>query len=66
LLILILIMSLPRVWSLFRAKSDEEKRYFEVTGEQRATMAVLYFGLVALLVFGMRWANLAPADANGN
>ncbi len=60
LLILILLMSLPRVWSLFRAKSEEEKRYFEVTGEQRATMAVLYFGLVALLVFGMHWAHIDP------
>jgi len=64
LLILILVMSLPRVWSLFRAKSDEEKRYFEVTKEQRVTMAVLYFGLVTLLVFGMRWAQIVPADVN--
>ncbi len=62
LLILILLMSLPRVWSLFRAKTDEEKRYFEVTGEQRTTMAVLYFGLVALLVFGMHWAHIAPGE----
>src|SRR4051812_7653391 len=60
LLILILIMSLPRVWSLFRAKTEEEKRYYEVTGEQRMTMAVLYFGLVALLVIGMRWAHVDP------
>lgn len=58
LLILILLMSLPRVWSLFRARSEDEQRYFEVTGEQRATMAVLYFGLVALLVFGTHWAHL--------
>ena len=65
LLILILIMSLPRVWSLFRKKSDEEKRYFEVTKEQRTTMAVLYFGLIALLVFGMRWAHIVPPSANG-
>ena len=65
LLILILIMSLPRVWSLFRAKTDEEKRFFEVTKEQRTTMAVLYFGLIALLVFGMRWAHIAPPSARG-
>lgn len=65
LLILILIMSLPRVWSLFRPKSDEEKRYFEVTKEQRTTMAVLYFGLIALLVFGMRWAHIVPPSASG-
>ena len=62
LLILILIMSLPRVWSLFRAKTDEEKRYFEVTAEQRSTMAVLYFGLVVVLVLGMRMAHIMPSD----
>ncbi len=60
LLILILLVSLPRVWSLFRAKTDDEKRYFEVTAEQRSTMAVLYFGLVALLVMGMHWAHIVP------
>lgn len=60
LLILILIMSLPRVWSLFRPKTDEEKRYFEVTPGQRATMAVMYFGLVALLVLGMRLTHIEP------
>ncbi len=52
-LILILIMSIPRVFSLFRRKSNAERRYFEVTSVQRWTMAVMYFGLVALLVFGM-------------
>ncbi len=62
LLLLILIMSLPRVWSLFRAKTDEEKRYFEVTPAQRATMAVMYFGLVAALVVGMRLTHLVPAQ----
>jgi hypothetical protein len=53
LLILVLVLSLPRVFSLFRAKTDEEKRFFEITPRQRATMAMLYFGLVAVLVFGM-------------
>ena len=58
-------MSLPRVWSLFRAKSDEEKRFYEVTAEQRTTMAVLYFGLIALLVLGMRWAHIVPPNTGG-
>lgn len=53
LLILILILSLPRLLSLFRAKSNVERRYYEVTSVQRLTMAVLYFGLVTLLVVGM-------------
>ena len=65
LLILILVMSLPRVWSLFRPKSGDEKRYFEVSAEQRVTMAVLYFGLMTLLVLGMRWAHIVPPDGNG-
>ena len=61
LLIMILVMSAPRVFSLFRRKSDEEKRYFEVTPKQRFTMAILYFGLVALLVAGMHYSYVIPA-----
>ncbi len=52
--LIILLMSLPRLWFLFRPKTDEEIRYFEVTPAQRAIMAVLYFGLIALLVVGMQ------------
>ena len=63
--LLILILSIPRLVSLFRKKTDEEKRYFEVTAEQRMTMAVLYFGLIALLVFGMQWAHIVPARSAG-
>jgi Zn-dependent protease len=54
LLLLIFITSLPRLFSLFRRRTDEEARYFEVTPEQRWTMAGLYFGLVAFLVLAMR------------
>lgn len=53
LLVLILIMSLPRLFSLFRTRTDEEKRYFEVTPGQRWSVAVTYFGLIAFLVYGM-------------
>jgi Zn-dependent protease len=53
-LILILILSAPRIFFLFRKKSEEELRYYEVTPAQRWTMAVLYFGLIVLLVMGMR------------
>jgi Zn-dependent protease len=63
LLILIIIMSLPRLFSLFRAKTDAEKRYFEVTPARRLTMAVLYFGLVAALVFGMYATHITLAPA---
>jgi len=52
--VLILIFSLPRLFSLFRPKSETERRYFEVTPVQRWTMAALYFGLIILLVLGMQ------------
>jgi Zn-dependent protease len=62
LLLIILVLSLPRVLSLFRKRSDEEKRYYEVTRQQRVTMATAYFGLVALLVWGMSATQLPTAD----
>ena len=57
-LILILIFSIPRLFSLFRRKSEAERRYFEVTPAQRWTMAVMYFGLAALLVLGMETSHI--------
>jgi Zn-dependent protease len=56
-IILILLLSLPRVISLFRSKTDEERRYYEVTGSQRLTIAALYFGLMASLGLGMHVAD---------
>jgi Zn-dependent protease len=53
LVLLIFVMSLPRLFSLFRKKSGEEARYFEVTPQQRWIMGAMYFGLIALLVVGM-------------
>src|SRR5437762_1376926 len=58
LLLLILILSLPRLFSLFRQRTAEEARYFEVASRQRWTMAALYFGLVAFLVFAMHLTHL--------
>jgi Zn-dependent protease len=60
LLILILIMSAPRIFFLFRRKTDEERRYFEVTAAQRWAMGALYFGLIVLLAFGMKMTHLPP------
>jgi len=65
LLVVILLVSLPRVWSLFRRKTDEEQRYFEVTTEQRVTMAVLYFALLVILVLGMRMTHIEPGTLRG-
>ena len=57
-LLLILIFSAPRLFFLFRRKTDEERRYYEVTPVQRGTMAVMYFGLVVLLVLGMQLSHI--------
>jgi Zn-dependent protease len=40
---LIVLLSLPRIYSLFRKRTEEEQRYFEVTPSQRCIMSVLYF-----------------------
>src|SRR6478672_6808 len=42
---LVLILSLPRIFSLFRKRTEEEQRFYEVTPAQRWTMATMYFGL---------------------
>jgi len=64
-LILILVFSIPRLFSLFRRRSDEERRYFEVTPGQRWTMAIMYFGLIALLVVGMQISHI-PRETLGH
>jgi Zn-dependent protease len=53
---LIVFLSLPRIYSLFRKRTEEERRYYEVTPAQRWTMSILYFGLIAVLVFAMHLA----------
>ena len=53
---LIVLLSLPRIFSLFRKRTEEEQRYFEVTPAQRWTMSILYFGLIAVLLLGMHQA----------
>jgi Zn-dependent protease len=47
---LVLFMSLPRIFSLFRKRTEEEQRYYEVPPAQRWTMGTMYFGLIAALV----------------
>jgi Zn-dependent protease len=53
LLPVIIVLSLPRLFFLFRSKTEEERRYFEVTAEQRLMMGTLYFGLILFLVWAM-------------
>ena len=58
---LIILLSVPRIYSLFRKSTEEEQHYFEVTPSQRWIMSVLYFALIAALLFGM---HVAQRDLN--
>jgi Zn-dependent protease len=51
--LIIFILCLPRLFSLFRHKSAEQLRYFEVEPSQRVIIGIAYFGLIAYLVLGM-------------
>jgi Zn-dependent protease len=59
---LILILSLPRLWSLFRKKSDEERRYFEVTPGRRLAMAGMYFAQIVFLLLVMVATHILPVS----
>lgn len=48
-IILIVGFSLPRVFALFRRRSEAEQRFYELTPAQRWVMSVMYFGLAGLL-----------------
>jgi Zn-dependent protease len=50
---LMIVLSIPRVVSLFRKRTEEERRYYEVAPAQRWTMSILYFGLIITLILGM-------------
>src|SRR5438445_1297238 len=63
LLVFIFIFSLPRLFSLFRKRTEEEARYFEVTPEQRWTMGALYFGLAAFLALAMKLVHFQPVTS---
>jgi Zn-dependent protease len=52
-LLLIFLASLPRLFTLFRPRSAEDKRYYEVTPGRRLIMGAMYFGLIGFLILGM-------------
>jgi Zn-dependent protease len=64
-LILILVLSLPRLFMLFRRKTEAEQRYFEVSPGRRMAMALMYFGLAALLVLGMQMSHIPQETLAG-
>ena len=55
---ILLFASLPRIFSLFRRRTAEEQRYYEVAWPQRWLMAAMYFGLIGALVLGMHISHL--------
>ena len=55
-IILILLFSLPRLFTLFRKRTDEENRFFEISHSKRLIAAFIYFGLIVILGTGMLFA----------
>jgi Zn-dependent protease len=60
--LMVLVLAVPRLVSLFRKRTDEEKRYFEVSPPRRLVMAGLYFGLIAFLLVAMQASYLDPGS----
>lgn len=52
-LLLIIAVSIPRVFTLFKRKSEEESRYYEIPFSERLIAGAMYFGLVLVLGFMM-------------
>jgi Zn-dependent protease len=62
---ILLFASLPRIFSLFRRRTAEEQRYYEVAWPQRWLMAAMYFGLIGALVLGMHISHLQLMERVG-
>ena len=62
LLIIIVVLAGLELWNRWRMRNNPQlQSYYRVTAPQRAMVAVLYFGLAALLVLGMEATHL-PRD----
>ena len=59
---LIILFSLPRLFSLFRKKSEQEKRFYEISLLQRISAGIIYFGLIIALGTGMMFALVRPMN----
>jgi Zn-dependent protease len=57
-LLLIFLASLPRLFTLFRPRSAEDKRFYEVTPGRRVVMGAMYFGLITFLILGMTMSHV--------
>ena len=58
LLLIVLALAVPQLIALFRRRTPAEARWFEVTPSQRQFMALLYFGLMALLALGLHMTQI--------
>ena len=58
LLLIVLALATPQLIALFRRRTPAEARWFEVTPSQRQFMALLYFGLMALLALGLHMTQI--------
>jgi Zn-dependent protease len=58
--LLIVLVGTPRVWRTLSNRDVRDAAYFELSASRRWTMAVLYFGLAALLALGMYATNFDP------
>jgi len=58
LLLIVLALAVPQLIALFRRRTPEEQRWFEVAPGQRQFLALLYFGLMGLLALGLRMTQL--------
>jgi len=56
-LLLVIILSIPRLVAVFRGKLDPG--YYAVTAAQRGTVTVAYFGLLAIMLSGVVFAHVA-------
>ena len=59
-LLMVLVMGLPRLFSLFRSRDEESRRFFEIEPRQRWTVGIAYFGLIGLLALGMSLSHVRP------
>ena len=62
---LLLVMSVPRLLSLFRKRTAEEEDFYTITPAQRVKMALMYFGLIAALAYEMHAAHEYLAPVHG-
>lgn len=58
-LIFVLVTAMPRLFSLFRTKTDAEREYLAIPASQRVAVAVMYFCLAGALAWGMDASHVA-------